>query len=122
MVANLVTGVLLMRLWTLGASLSLIVGVYFILAGIARFVEESYRGELQTLVIGGLRIYQWFAMISVLVGVVFTTLPSAASLGLSPWIDVKIPIAALAFGAAAGFAMGFDFPRSSRRFARLASP
>lgn len=122
MVANLVTGVLLMRLWTLGASLSLIVGVYFILAGIARFVEESYRGEPQTPVIGGLRIYQWLAMISVLVGVAFTTLPSAASLGLSPWIDVKIPIAALAFGAAAGFAMGFDFPRSSRRFARLASP
>jgi len=122
MIANVVTGVLLMRLWTLGASLSLIAGIYFMLAGVARFVEESYRGEPQTMIVWGFRIYQWFAMISVLVGVVLTTLPSAASLGLSPWIDIKVPLVALAFGAAAGFAMGFDFPHSSRRYARLASP
>jgi protein-S-isoprenylcysteine O-methyltransferase Ste14 len=122
MIANIVTGVLLMRLWTLGVSLSLIVGVYFILAGVARFVEESYRGEPQTMIVWGFRIYQWFAMISVLLGAIITTLPATTSQGSSPWIDIKVLIAALAFGAVAGFAMGFDFPRSSRRFARLASP
>ena len=74
------------------------------------------------MIVWGLRIYQWFAMISVLLGVIITTLPSTTSQGLSPWIDIKVLIAALVFGAAAGFAMGFDFPRSSRRFARLASP
>ncbi|UCD25786.1 MAG: prolipoprotein diacylglyceryl transferase [Gemmatimonadota bacterium] len=120
--ANSVIGVLLMRLWTLGVSLSVIAGVYFILAGIARFIEESYRGEPQTVIFRGLRIYQWFAMISVLGGVVITTLPSAAAPGLSLLIDVKVPIAAFIFGAATGFAMGFDFPQSSRRFARLAAP
>ncbi|MCG6956931.1 MAG: prolipoprotein diacylglyceryl transferase [Gemmatimonadetes bacterium] len=50
---NLVIGVLLIRLRTLAAPESLIVGVYFMLSACARFVEESYRGEPQTPVVGG---------------------------------------------------------------------
>ena len=40
-------------------SFSLIVGLYFILSGLGRFVEEAYRGEVQTKIVGGggMRIY-----------------------------------------------------------------
>ena len=31
-------------------------------SGMARFVEESYRAEPQTLIVGGLRLYQWLAI------------------------------------------------------------
>ena len=34
-------------------SFSLIVGLYFILSGLGRFVEEAYRGEVQTKIVGG---------------------------------------------------------------------
>lgn len=120
--SNVVIGVVLLRLWSLGARLSLIAGVYLILAGVARFVEESYRGEPQTLVVGGLRIYQWFAVASFLVGAAVTTIPAGAAPGLILWLDIRALIAALLFGACAGFAMGVDFPGSGRRFARLADP
>ncbi|MBT8338109.1 MAG: prolipoprotein diacylglyceryl transferase [Gemmatimonadetes bacterium] len=54
---NVVLGLLLARLHMLGAADLLIVGVYFMLSGIARFVEESYRGEPQTPHVAGLRLY-----------------------------------------------------------------
>ena len=111
-----------MRLWSLGAAYSLVAGAYLILSGIARFVDESYRGEPQTLVIGGLRIYQWLAILSFVVGAVFTTIPSGAAPGFWYWFDIRVLLAAAAFGLSAGFAMGVDFPGSARRFARLAPP
>ncbi|HET7039073.1 MAG TPA: prolipoprotein diacylglyceryl transferase family protein, partial [Gemmatimonadales bacterium] len=73
---NLVIGVLLARLWSLGAPLSLIAGAYLMLSGLARFVEESYRGEPQTPIVGGLRLYQWLAILSFGAGIGLTTLPS----------------------------------------------
>lgn len=120
--ANLVIGVLLLRLWSLGASLALIPGVYLILGGAARFVEESYRGEPQTLIVGGLRLYQWLAILSFAGGIVLTTLPAAAAPGLAFSFDARIPVAALLFAASAGFAMGVDFPTATGRFTRLAPP
>jgi len=122
MLTNAVTGIVLLRLWSLGAATGLIGGVYFMLAGVARFVEESYRGEPQTIIVGGLRIYQWLAIASFVGGLVLTTVPSAAAPGLPSSFDVWILVAAALFGAAAGFSMGVDFPGSSRRFARLADP
>jgi len=122
MLGNAVVGVILLRLWSLGAEYSLVAGAYLILSGIARFVEESYRGEPQTLVIGGLRIYQWLAILSFVVGAVLTTIPSGAAPGFWYWFDIRVLLAAAAFGLSAGFAMGVDFPGSARRFARLAPP
>jgi protein-S-isoprenylcysteine O-methyltransferase Ste14 len=119
---NVVIGSLLLRLWSLSARLSMVVGVYLILTGVARFVEESYRGEPQTPIVGGLRIYQWLAIISFAAGAIVTTLSATAAPGWNPWLDVKVPVTGLLFGACAGFAMGVDFPRSARRFARLADP
>jgi protein-S-isoprenylcysteine O-methyltransferase Ste14 len=118
MVANVVTGLLLTRLWFGGAALSLIAGVYLLLAGITRFVEESRRGEPQTQVVSGLRIYQWLAITSALAGGCVTAIPSPPSPG-SIWPSWEALAWAAAVGAAYAFAMGVDFPESNRRFSRL---
>src|SRR5262249_3314976 len=44
---NVFVGVVLARMWALGAALHLVGGVYLVLGGLGRFVEESYRGEPQ---------------------------------------------------------------------------
>jgi protein-S-isoprenylcysteine O-methyltransferase Ste14 len=122
MLANAVTWVILLRLWSLDAPLSLIAGAYFMLTGVARFVEESYRGEPQTPVVGGLRIYQWLAILSLVAGAVLTTLPSGAAPGLPSMLDVRVLVGALGFGTACGLAMGADFPSATGRYTRLAPP
>lgn len=119
---NIVIGAILLRLWSLGAAYSLIVGSYLILAGLARFVEESYRGEPQTPIVAGLRLYQWLAIISYVLGAVFTTVPSGTALEFSFWVDGRVLLAAIVYGLVSTFAMGMDFPRSDKRFARLAPP
>jgi len=102
-----------------GAPGSSIVGIYFILSSIARFVEETYRGEPQTPVFGGLKIYQWISILLLIVGSVLTMIPSApvsfdgARLNYATWIF------ALIFGLVSGSAMGVDFPNSNKRFTRL---
>ena len=122
MLSNGVTGVILLRLWALEAPLSLIAGVYFMLNGLARFVEESYRGEPQTPVVGGLRIYQWLAMLSLVAGAALTTVPSGAAPGLPSGFDLSVLVGAIGFGVACGLAMGADFPTATGRYTRLAPP
>ncbi len=117
--ANVVIGVLAMRMWHLGAGLFFIGGTYMLLAGTARFVEESFRGEPQTPVVAGLRLYQWTALIMVVAGIVMTSLPSPAAPTPSGWTDPGNVAFALLFGLIVAFAMGVDFPESNRRFARL---
>jgi hypothetical protein len=115
----LFVGFVLLRLWAIGAPLQIIAGAYFILAGLGRFVEEHYRGEPQTMVMGGLRVYQWLAIASVVGGAVATTLgadPAPAVSGLDP---AAVPTL-LGVGVLVYAAFGVDFPRSSRRFSRLA--
>lgn len=118
---NVSIGIVLLRLRVLGGSDGLTVGIYLILGGLARFVEESYRGEPQTPVIGGLRVYQWMAIASVVAGMLVTTIPPGSSA-----TGFVAPTAALwgvasALGLLTGFAMGVDFPDSNRRFSRLAA-
>ncbi len=119
MLGNAVTGLLLLRLWLAGASASLIVGGYFLLAGLARFVEESYRGEPQTPILAGLRLYQWLAIGLVLVGVAITSMPPPDAPAPALRFHWSILFAAAAIGLAHLFAMGVDFPDSNRRFSRL---
>lgn len=108
-----------MRLLLIGAPATFIVGCYLMFNGLARFVEEAYRGELQTQVIGGLKIYQWTALISFLAGSIFTMFPSAPvgldSFGTTPFVW----IGSLLMGAFVTIAMGVDWPESNRRFSRL---
>jgi protein-S-isoprenylcysteine O-methyltransferase Ste14 len=116
---NLFTGLFLFRLVSLGMSATFIIGLYFILNGSGRFVEESYRGEPQTPYWAGMRIYQWIALATIILGAVFTAIPCSIipvfqfNLASVFWVVMMFIFATMAFG--------MDFPSSNRRFARLTS-
>ncbi|MGZ8868022.1 MAG: prolipoprotein diacylglyceryl transferase family protein, partial [Thermoanaerobaculia bacterium] len=116
---NLFCGALLLRLWIAGAPLGFIAGTYLVLTGLGRFVEEHYRGEPQTRVIGGLRLYQWMAMGSVIAGAILMSIPSSPA-PAPQLISGTTLVTALIAGILGVAAFGLDFPKSSRRFARLA--
>ena len=92
-------------------------GIYLVLGGLGRFVEEAYRGEPQTLVIARLRVYQWIAVAQVAAGMLVSSLGRSGARG-----PVEPPplLAALACGLVVGAALGVDFPASNRRLSRLA--
>lgn len=116
--ANLVIGALLLRMYWAGASLLMIAGLYLVLSGMARFAEEAYRGEPQTQRFAGLPLYQWMAIGSLVLGMVFMTLrgPSGSPLHIQePWLWCS----AVFWGLVCAFAMSMDFPGSTRRFSRL---
>ncbi len=117
-VSSIVTAIVLLRLWQVGAPLSLIGGGYFILNGLSRFVEEHYRGEPQTPVVGGLRIYQWLAIASAIAGALLTAFPTPVAPAVhAP--SVRAWLFSALFGLVAYCAYGVDFPRLNTRFARL---
>ena len=115
--SNVFLGLVLFRLWFSGCSLSLICGVYGIGNGISRFVEEAYRGEPQTAIVWGLRLYQWIAGVSVIVGALLTTLSSPGAPALAP--SARGVLWALVFASISAAAMGVDFPETNRPLARL---
>jgi len=117
-VINLCIAALLLRAWIAGAPLSFVAGAYLVLSGLERFVEEHYRGEPQTRVLRGLRLYQWLAIASILAGAVLTIIPSDAAPPLHALSPAGV-LWSLAAGALAYFAYGADWPESNRRFARL---
>jgi protein-S-isoprenylcysteine O-methyltransferase Ste14 len=116
---NLALGALLVWLWAAAAPLTLIAGLYLALAGVVRFIEEGFRGEPLTRIIGGLHIYQWFSVGMLVAGMLLMMLGSEPA----PPVDVSSlgPAAAigLVFFVVCGFAMGVDFPDSKSRFSRL---
>jgi len=116
---NLAVGVVLMWLWSLGAPLTLIGGLYLALVGLVRFIEEGYRGEPMTKVVGGLRIYQWFAAGMLMAGLLVMMIDSAGAPPLRAVALVPAMGIGLIFFVVCGFAMGVDFPGSQRRFSRL---
>jgi hypothetical protein len=116
---NGVTMVVVGRLWSLHAALHLIGGVYMVLNGLGRFVEEAYRGEPQTPILARLRLYQWIALGQILAGALVTGLGSSGP-APSPLLNGVSVAAAAVFGVVTWFAMGVDFPESNRRFSRLA--
>ena len=92
-------------------------GVYLIMNGLGRFVEESFRGESQTPVIGKLCLYQLLAIASVISGVILTTINTNS---IIPdinfnWSSVFM---ALGVGLITWFLMGVDFPNSNKSFSR----
>lgn len=111
-------GLLLLALWENDLSPTFIFGMYLILTGLGRFVEEAYRGEVQTPVIRGLRLYQWTAIASVFIGICFTMIPVEIP-HLDPGNGWDIWISASLGGLFTFFAMGVDFPKSNARFSRL---
>jgi len=111
-------GFILLSFWRDQMPFTFISGMYLILTSTGRFVEEAYRGEIQTVIINKLRLYQWTAITAVLIGIILTciNLPLEGVSGEFSW---QIPIGALLLGLFTFFAMGVDFPRSNARFSRL---
>ena len=116
---NVVIAFAVTRLWFVHAPFSMIAGMYLILTGLGRFVEEAYRGEPQTPIFGGLRLYQWIAILSAVAGAVLTALP-ATGVPAVPQFSWDSLLAGFGFGLFTWFALGVDFPDSNKRFARLA--
>ncbi len=119
--SNIVIGLVLFRLKMLATPDSILLGSYLILSGCARFVEESYRAEPQTPIVGHLRIYQWMAVLSVLGGILCTTLPAEPAVRGFEAPSGMLVLFAIVMAVLYGAAMGVDFPRSNRRFSRLAA-
>jgi hypothetical protein len=115
---NVVVALLLTRIYFLHTTASMVGGIYLILSGLGRFVEEAYRGEPQTPIIYGLRLYQWFAIASLILGACITTI-EGAPLTSRPVPHLSSLFVAFGCGVAAWFVTGVDFPESHRRFARL---
>jgi protein-S-isoprenylcysteine O-methyltransferase Ste14 len=119
LLSNVLIGLFLFRMVSLQMPAVFLIGMYLVLNGLARFVEEAYRGEAQTPYWKGMRIYQWIAMLNVLAGFVFTCLPQDLVLQVQFNWDAFYWSAALAVFAI--FAYGVDFPESNKPFARLTS-
>jgi phosphatidylglycerol:prolipoprotein diacylglycerol transferase len=116
--ANVVIGAVLLRLRFGGAGAFLIAGLYLVLAGMCRFVEEAYRGEPQTVRWAGLPLYQWMAIGSTVTGMLLMPLPGqcpAAWHTPTFWLLVS----SLLWSLVCAFAMSVDFPKSNRRYSRL---
>ena len=116
---NICVGAVLICLWIARMPLHFLCGIYCVLMGLGRFAEEAYRGEPQTPVIAGLRLYQWIAVATVLGGAIITALGKSGPPPAPHWSG-KIWLFAFLFSLITGFALGVDFPESNRRFARLA--
>jgi prolipoprotein diacylglyceryltransferase len=116
---NIITGLILIRLFNIGISSSFIVGIYLILNGTGRFVGESFRGEAQTPYWEGMSIYQWIAILNILFGIIFTAIPNRATLVFQP--NLLSLILAIGMGILVTIASGVDFPKSKQRLAHLTS-
>ena len=111
-------GFILFSLWYNNFSSPFIFGLYLILTGIGRFVEEAYRGEVQTPIIKGLRLYQWTAILSVLIGIIMTGI-HVEFVDITSDVGWETILSAIIGGLFTAFAMGVDFPYSNTRFSRL---
>jgi hypothetical protein len=119
MLANvLIAGPIMLLMWFDGQPASTVIGVGLILNSFARFVEEAYRGEPQTPVFAGLRLYQWVALASIGVGMLLSLVPSP-SLAVDGILNTQGVGISLAVGLIAGLAMGVDMPEGTARFSRL---
>jgi hypothetical protein len=115
---NVVVAAALFRLLQLRCSAPFLCGIYLLLSGAGRFVEEAYRGEPQTMTMYGLHLYQWIAALCMVAGAALTCVRGPEIPGA---FDLRIStiLIAIGCGAIAWFVTGMDFPESSRRFARL---
>ena len=112
-------GIFLLFLWNKpNVPLSLISGLYLILTSLGRFVEEAYRGEVQTPTIKSLHLYQWAAIASVVAGILMTIMQIEPPV-ISPGFCWESVMGAAISGLFVFFAMGVDFPNSNVRFSRL---
>lgn len=118
-ISNLTIATVLLRLVYAGVDASLVTGLFFVVSGIARFIEEGYRGEMQTPNFNGLSLYQLLAIACVMAGIIISAFPTQHALHFEPTLSIGVVTVAIASGLVWAFAMGMDFPKSSARFSRL---
>lgn len=109
---------ILISLWIHSCPYPLIFGLYLILTSLGRFVEEAYRGEVQTPVLKGLHLYQWTAILALIIGIVMTTIQIEPAV-IHPGFSLEALWSAFFGGLFVFFGMGVDFPYSNARFSRL---
>jgi membrane-associated phospholipid phosphatase len=114
---NIITGLVLIRLFNVGISSSFIVGIYLILKGTSRFVVESFPGEAQMPDWAGMKISQWIAILYVSSGIIFTAIPNTAVLVFQP--TLLSLILAFGIGILATVVLEVDIPESNRHLASL---
>lgn len=116
--ANLLSAMLIARLYLAGQGAAAILAAYLLVAGLSRFAEEGFRGEADVRRYAGLTLYQWLSLGQLLAGIGFTLVaspPLGAPQALSLTNMAVAGLVALAFGAA----MGVDFPDLDMPLARL---
>jgi hypothetical protein len=114
---NIIVGLILIRFFNLEMSATFITGIFLILTGLGRFVEESFCKKTKVPCWAGVSTIKWMTLISVLLGIVFTTLPSVKMATFN--LDVESYIWAISLAVLATVAYGIDFPLLNWRFARL---
>lgn len=117
-IGNVALTFILLRLWNTGAAWTLIGGLYLVLASLARFVEEQYRGEPQTMRWSGLSIYQWLSIGCGVLGVLLSMVHGAL-VRPAQWFSLEGLVLAVLTGLSMAIGMSVDFPGSARRFSRL---
>jgi prolipoprotein diacylglyceryltransferase len=119
MIWNALIALAMIRLWWLRVDGRFLCGIYLLLMGLGRFVEEAYRGEPQTPVFARLRLYQWAAIAAAIAGAGLTAWHGGTP-APAPELQVAELPAWAAFAVLVACAMGMDFPESRKRFSRLA--
>ncbi len=118
-IVNIILGIFLWRLWYSNVSLCLIVSLYFILIGLSRFIEEAFRGEIQTPIYYKLNLYQWISILFLIIGILISMIPFNDHIRLKFIFKYQYLIPSIVFGFIVAFATGIDFPESNMRFSRL---
>jgi prolipoprotein diacylglyceryltransferase len=117
--ANIIIGMFLWRVWYSDVCLCLIISLYFILTGLARFVEEAYRGEVQTPIYCQHKVYQWTSIVFLLLGILISTIPCENTARLTFCFHTIYLTPSIIFACMTTFAMGIDLPDSNMKYARL---
>lgn len=117
--ANVLIGLLLWRLWYSNVSIIFIVSLYFLLIGLSRFIEEHFRGEIQTPIYYRLKIYQWMSIGFVFIGFLISIYPFDEQIQLNFHGRIIYVMPSIGFACLVAFALGMDFPESKKRFSKL---
>jgi prolipoprotein diacylglyceryltransferase len=104
---SIFTGIVLARMWWVGCPLRLIAGVYLLLWGMGRFVEEAYRHCPTQRTAGKLLPMQWLAAAVSGLGALVTALPLPGD-APSPQFSAVAMVIACVFGVIGAASLGVE--------------
>ena len=113
---NIITGLVMIRLFNIGISSSFIAGMYLIFTGTGRFVIESFSSEAGFPYLEDMKVSQWIAILCALSGIIFTAIPGSAILVFQP--NFLSLILATGIGILVTVASEFELPQPKRHLAR----